>query len=193
MEYEMAKEPAKTKRATVAKKVHISDGKERRSAHVGEEELQFQFATGETLSITRDSVPDDMWTVAGWHGIAQKIGDTYADAKKKGLVAFDEAEAMLENIANGIWVTESQSTGPRIGLLVEAICAALAKAGKDYNESDIAAKCKGEEGTEYRKGAKANPLVKTEYDRLEDERREERRKATAKLAKATDVNTLNDL
>ena len=187
----------KAKKQAVAKKVHIdSEGKESRSASAAEKELQIRFlesdgkTVGKVLSIERDTLSADMWFAAGWHGLAQKLGDTYADAKKKGLVPFDEAEAMLEQIVAGNWVAESLSTGPRIGLLVEAVMAAKAEAGQDCDEAELKGKLADKE---YAKRVKANEQVNAHYKRLEAERAVARSKEAAKAAKAADTSALAEI
>ena len=187
----------KAKRLQVAKKVHIdSDGGEHRSAQAGQKSLEIRFldsageVTNDVIAITRDALTDDMWSCAAWHGLAQKLGDTYADAKKKGLVPFDEASGMLEQIAAGNWVAESLSTGPRIGLLVEAVMAAKAAAGLEADEDAIKAKCADKE---YAKRVKANDSVKAHYDRIVAERATARAKESAKSAKAASDDTATDL
>ena len=180
----------KAKREKTASKVHVhKDGKEHRSAMAGEIRLDIKFVKGDkVLSVSRSDISDDVWECAGWHGIAQKIGDSYAG--ESGDAAYDEAEKMLEQLTAGNWVTESKSTGPRIGLLVEAIVAAKVAAGMEYDEAAIKLKLADKD---YAKSVKANEQVNAHYKRLEAERAAARSKEAQAAAKGADTAGLEDI
>lgn len=175
----------------ISKKVHYdADGNTSRSAVADESKFEMLFATGDKITVVRKDLPDAIWDAAGWHGLAQKLGDSYAGRKESGDDPYENASAMLEQLVAGNWITESKATGPRIGLLVEAVVAAKVKAGKEVDEAGIAERMKDKE---HAKSARANPAVSVEYDRLVAERATARAKATAEKAKGADAGTLDDL
>ena len=175
----------------VSKKVHIDqDGKESRSAVAGETEFRMLFAGGDMIRVTRGDLSDNVWDAAGWHGLAQKLGDSYAGQKESGDDPFENASAMLEQLVAGNWVTESKATGPRIGLLVEAIMAVKANAGLEADEAAIEERCKNKE---YVKGAKARSDVDAEYQRIVGERAKARADKAADKAKGADAQDAADL
>lgn len=166
----------------VSRKIHIdADGKEGRSAVAGETGLRFEFKDGRKFTVTRKDFTNEVWDAAAWHGMAQKLGDSYADCKKSGEDPYDEADKMLEQLKVGNWIVGARSTGPRIGLLVEAIVAAKTKAGLKFDESAIAEKMKDKDAA---KSARANAAVDVEYKRIERERAAEREEAAQTKAKA---------
>lgn len=193
----MAKEPTKEaatekpKRGKVSSKWYIDpEGEKHRSAVANWVEHRIEFSDGHKLSIFRKDLSEDMLACAAAHGISQKRGDAYADSKGDVAVAHEDCLAMDEQILAGNWITTSKSTGPRIGLLVEAVVAAMTKAGKEFDEAGIAERMKDKE---HAKRARANPQVDVEYKRLESERQAARLKAAQEKAKGADSAGLDDL
>lgn len=169
----------------VSKKIHIdADGKESRSAVAGETEFRMLFAGGDMIVVRRSDFSNEVWDAAGWHGVAQKLGDSYAGQKESGDDPFENASAMVEQLRAGTWVTESKATGPRIGLLVEAIMAVKANAGLEADQAEIAERCKDKE---YVKGAKARDDVNAEYQRIVAKRAAER--AAKAIGKAQETES----
>ncbi len=138
---------ADKKRKLVCQKVYVdSDGKDLgRSASPDADELQFRFyadgdesgkPSGDVLHVRAADVPGfsaDLSRTAIcalWHGLAQKVGDRYADSSDPDATPFDVASAQWENIANGVWVEEGKGGGPRITMLFIAFARAMIKAGK---------------------------------------------------------------
>lgn len=99
----------------------------------------------------------------------------------RGDEAMEAMLARLETLEAGEWTSRKGAEGPRVSLLVEAVVAAYAKAGKtkDPEEVKLSLLEKGDEG---RKAVLANPQVKAEYDRLRAEAAAER--AAESAAKA---------
>ena len=189
---------AKTPEATtpdfkgVSKTVHYdAEGEPVRSANAGESKFEMLFATGDKITVERKDLSDEMWIAAGWHGLAQKLGDSYSGQKKTGEDPFTNASAMLDQIVHGNWVAESKASGPRIGLLVEAVVAAKTKAGLEVDEKAVAERLKGDK--EYQKSVRANEQVDAEYKRIEAERAATRAKEAATKAKAADTASLEDI
>ncbi len=175
----------------VCKRFHFdAEGKAHRSAIVGQVAILFLFTSGDNLLVWREDLSEKVWEPASWHGFGNKISDCFAGQKESGDIPFENASAMLEQLVAGNWITESKSTGPRIGLLVEAVVAALTKAGKDVDEPGIAERMKDKE---HAKRAKANPAVAAEYEKIVAERAAKRAKDAAEKAKGTDAADLDDI
>ena len=175
----------------VCKRFHFdAEGKAHRSAIVGQVALMFLFTSGDNLLIWRDDISETIWEPASWHGFGNKVSDSFAGQQKSGDDPYETGSAMLEQLVAGNWVTESKATGPRIGLLVEAVVAAMTKAGKAADEAGIAERMRDKD---HAKRAKANPAVAAEYERLVAERAAARYKAAAEKAKGTDAAGLDDI
>lgn len=170
----------------VCDKVYIdAEGKENRSATVDAVSLAFRFKNGSEVVVDFGKLPKEIIQAAAKHGVAQKIGDTYAGAETVD-EAVERAEAMLESLMTGTWISGRQATGPRIGTLLDAIVAAKAAAGQEADRNAIEAKLKGDEAL--RKNALKNPAIKAEYDRIQAARAAERAKASAKEAKGSEAD-----
>lgn len=99
----------------------------------------------------------------------------------KGEEAYEAISARLETLQSGEWVSRKGATGPRLGLLAEAVVAAMAKAGqtRDLEQTKKTLKEKGDEGrTEILK----NKQIKAEYDRLRAEAMAAKAAESAKAA-----------
>lgn len=79
--------------------------------------VSFTFTNGRVLSIIPGDLPVDMFTRLALHGVAQKVGDSYAGATTPD-EAYANAEAVIEALYAGQWNAGRESTG---GILVEAI------------------------------------------------------------------------
>lgn len=81
--------------------------------------LAFTFAHGGTHTVNFDDLSNDIRAAAMRHGLAQKLGDSFAGDPP------GEAEesflAMLEQLRAGIWSGARTATGPRGGLIAEAL------------------------------------------------------------------------
>lgn len=172
----------------VADKLYLgSDGEESRSASPDAVALLFRFANGEEIKVNRADVPENIAGAAMLHGLAQKIGDTYAGAENLG-EAVEKAKAMAEQLLLGSWTTGRQASGPRIQHLVDAIAAAKEVAGQEVDREAIAQKLR--ENEELRKGALNNPQVRAQYDKQKAERAAAQAKESAKAAKDADTDAL---
>lgn len=99
----------------------------------------------------------------------------------RGEEAYEAISARLETLESGEWVSRKGATGPRLGLLAEAVVAAMAKAGqtRDLEETKQKLKEKGDEG---RKAVLENKSIKAEYDRLRAEAMAAKAAESAKAA-----------
>lgn len=188
------------KRVMVAKKVyHYADGETGRSFKPGCTALDFQFldSMGEkvvdTITVKPSDFPDNVQEAAGWHGLAQKIGDSYAGRKDADQSAFEMASEMVEALKEGTWVAEGESAGPRTTLVLSALANVVAATKKidlakletdkpedfktlmDGLHKSIATK-------EQKAAALKDARIKAEYERLKAEAAAERARMAAEAA-----------
>lgn len=198
----MAKTPKTTDETTqekvtknkIAKKVYMqSDGSESSHATAETVSLEFRFADGETIPVTRDDIGDGCQTAAFWHGLSQKLGDSYAGTanptearegndKRQGLFT------VLELLKLNDWVRPGTGGGPRPSMLIDAILAAIEAAGKDVTD-EIRENVRGMVKTpEDRKKALLNPQVSAQYERVRADRAASKAEAAQKSADETAVD-----
>ena len=173
-----------------AKKFYIAaNGDESRSASADAQVLRFAFSDGTNLEVDPAKLPESIRRCAMFHGLAQKIGDSYA-ATKSVEEAAENAMALYERLEAGEWVGERESAGPRISLVLLAIVRVKEQAGQPLDEAGIAeraAKLKADKA--FRDGAMANPAVKAAFAAIQAERAAERAAEAAKAAGAAPVDT----
>ena len=180
-------ETPKKKRASVAEKSYLySDGESGRHAKPGTEVLVFKFADGETYEVRGSDLPPAIMEAAAYHGLSQKLGDSYAGAKGNIADARDAFETVLERLTNGDWVTVGEGPGTRPSMVADAVKAALEELGETVDEdryAGIMEKVKGKDG---REGALKNALVTKHYERIKAERAAEKAAKAAKNAEGAD-------
>jgi hypothetical protein len=143
--------------------------------------LDLRFASGDVVAVTLDGLSDAMKVAAAYHGLSQKLGDTYAG--KSADDALEGVESLWERIQEGHWVAERESAGPRTSLLEEAIKAACAKVNQPVadNLSEMLKAMSNDD----RKGLLADARVKAEYEAIRAARAAEKAaKAAASAAEA---------
>ena len=181
---------------TVSKTYTYSDGDTGRSAKPGCMALTLTFGEGDDapkIVVDASKFSDEVRHCATYHGLSQKIGDSYASLKDDDS-RYEAASAMVEHLMTGVWVAEGEGAGPRITLLVEAIMRAAKVAGKKADEAAIAAKCSDKEtGKAYREGALKNAQVAAQYEQIKAERAAERAAKKAEAAKQAADKGLGDL
>lgn len=162
-------------RTQVAKKVYITAaGDESAHATPDAERLEFRFANGETLVVNPNDIGANCRTAALFHGLSQKIGDSYAGAKGDADTAYESAQTILERLINDDWVRQGEGVGARPSLVSEAVIAALEENGEtvdDERKKGIVEKLKGKEA---RDRALANAVINSHYERIKAERAAER-------------------
>lgn len=161
--------PTKTPRKKFCTKVYVDkDGKDSRHANPGVDKLEFRFENGNTVPVDLKTIGKGCAKAAAWHGIAQKIGDSYNKAETAD-EAQETMEAMLERLVSDEWVRAGEGAGPKTGVLVQAIVNAKLAAGDECDEARVAlirAKVATKEG---RDGAMANAVIHAEYKKLQAE------------------------
>ena len=172
--------------AKVCEKIYLDgDGNEHRSASTEAAALQFRFANGQEVTVDLSKFPKEIVQAAAWHGVAQKIGDSYAGSETVD-EAVERAQTMLENLEGGTWVATRTAAGPRPSLLVDAIVAAKTEAGQEVDPVAIAQKLKDQ--PDLKKNALQNPVIKSHYDKIKAERAAAKAKESAKEARGAEAD-----
>ena len=178
---------AKATRKKFCSKVYVlKDGTESRHASPDVDRLEFRFTNGNIVPVKLNEIGKGTARAAAWHGVAQKIGDSYNKAVDAG-EAQEATETMLERLTQDEWTKPGEGAGPKTGVLVAAIVAALTKAGEtvdEAREAGIKAKVADKAG---REGAMANPAILAEYKQLQAEAAAERAAKAATAAQASEV------
>jgi hypothetical protein len=175
-------------REKIAKKVYVlENGDEAAHASPDVSHLEFRFESGDTIIVRLEDIDNGCRTAAAWHGISQKLGDTYAG--KDAAEAAEEVQSLLERLQSGDWIKAREGGGPRPTLVIEAIVCALIDNGEEVSDerrATIAAKVNTP--TE-RKRALKQPAVQAHFERLKAERAADK---AAKAAEDAD-GEVNDL
>jgi len=174
-------------RESIAKKVYV-DAEGGESSHAGPNvvELRFDFSDGTQIGVTKSNVGATCQIASFWHGLAQKLGDTYAG--KTVAEAIEAVETVLERLAADDWVKAREGAGARPSLVVDAIIAALVAAGQVVDEARKAGIVEKTKDKADRDAALANPVIKAEYERIKAERAAAR---ASKAAAAAEGQTLD--
>ncbi len=181
---ETTKKPTRKKFCT---KVYVDkDGGESRHANPNVERLELRFTNGNTVTARLKEIGKGCAVASAWHGMAQKIGDSYNKAETPE-DAQESAETMLERLVGDEWVKPGEGAGPKTGVLVQAIVNAIAASeGPDTIDTDrlqaIRDKVSDKDG---REGAMANAAILAEYKQLQAESAAKRAADAAKKAKGT--------
>lgn len=175
--------------AKAKKSYFLSDGTEVRSATPEAVRLTFAFANGDKLDVDPSKLSDNVRKCAMFHGLAQKIGDSYAGSKTPD-EASEEASSLWERLEAGEWIAERESAGPRISLILAAVVKARADAGKPFTEAEQAERAERlKTDKTYRESVMANGAVKAAYAAIQAERAAERAKKAAEEAGTAPVVT----
>lgn len=199
------------KRITHVRKVYeYDDGSEGRSAKPNWTKLRFEalapekdgddnFVVLDSRTIEREAALKwDIAPCAMGHGLSQKVGDDLAGLPKKAKedgasfdpekgyseYAMERVDAMLDNFANGIWVTESEggSGAGSVTILFTAICQAYEQGGAALDE-DAQAELRGKlKDEEFRKAAAEVAEVKAAMEEIKAARAAERAKKAREAA-----------
>lgn len=154
-------------RTKVADKVFLdAQGEESRHASQDTTKLEFRFTDGTVREVDLEKIGAKCKAAALWHGLSQKLGDSYAGAKGVVGDAIESLDTVLERLANDDWVKAGEGPGTRPSLVADAIKAALEKAGQTVDEERYATIREKVKGNENRKAALAIPEVAVEYERL---------------------------
>lgn len=137
--------------------------------------VEFTFGNGETLTLLRSEVSDEIWNRAALHGILQKAGDSYAGAKGDYGVGVSACRSVLDGLRKGVWNAgrEEGEGKPKLQELAEAM-ARIKQLAVDVALTKVAAL-----DDDTRKALRAHPQVKLAVAQIRAE------KAAAALAAAT--------
>ena len=105
----------------VAQKLFIgADGGESRHANPDAVTMLIKFGNGHTLTVDPAKFPAAIAKCLLLHGASQKVGDSYASAENID-DAIENAEGVLENLYEGIWIERAEGAGVRSSVLAEAL------------------------------------------------------------------------
>ena len=82
------------------------------------EGMGFDFNNGESLEILLKDIPAHLINHLACHGLAQKVGDSYAGCKGDVAVAMSSAQAVINSLINGEWNAKRQGTG---GIVIDVL------------------------------------------------------------------------
>lgn len=175
--------------AKAKKSYYLQDGTEVRSASPEAVRLTFAFANGDRLDVDPSKLSEQVRYCAMFHGLAQKIGDSYAGSKTPD-EASEEASSLYERLEAGEWIAEREAAGPRISLILAAVVKARADAGKPFSDAEIAERSERlKTDKPYRESVMANGAVKAAYAAIQAERAAERAAKAAADAGGTPTTT----
>lgn len=140
----------------------------------------FKFANGVVLNATGISLDPkfDELGITGrrlfLHGLAQKIGDEYANSEGNVDNAVDWAQAMYERLQSGEWSEARQGGGGVMpSLVVEAVERTLEERGVVVDEATkvkLTAKYSGKDSKPARDKALTDDMVNKHYEAIKSER-----------------------
>lgn len=182
------------KRESVATRAYVDgSGKDHKSPSAETTKLRLTFKGGTVREFSPANYPDPIKTALIWHGLSQKMGDTWAGAKGDIDVAIENADSMDEQLRNGTWTERAEGVGPQPTLVAEAVWRALVASSTDGGKTtpdgrplDDARKattielCK-DKAT--REGALKDDKIAAEYEAIKAERAAARAKDAADKAK----------
>lgn len=137
------------------------------------------FTDGRQVSVGFDELSEAMKMELMAHGLSQKLGDSYSQAKGNLNYAFAECEGVAEALKRGEWNRRGGGKAGQ-GILAEAIARLT---GKDVAEVAALLAAKDDEA---RKALRKDPRVAAEIKAIELERA----KAKAAKAEGSDLNGL---
>ena len=86
-------------------------------------ELTITFGNGKVVTVDSNKLSEDIRKQLMLHGLAQKVGDSYAGAKGNYAEAIQSAEDVVEQLIAGVWKAArgEGDAKPRLAELAEAI------------------------------------------------------------------------
>jgi hypothetical protein len=175
--------------AEKCKKLYIdAEGNKSRSWHEGAVGLLFLFANGEERAVEREQFPPNIRAAHEFHGMSQKLGDSYASAEsvEAAVEAFDtRLEASLE----GRWLDRTEGA-VRTSDLAQAMHNLKPEKYPDVKAAQAAIATMTKEE---RKARESIPQVAAEIERLRFERAQAKVKAAQEAAAKAGGEALADL
>lgn len=85
--------------------------------------MAFNFGNGEVLSVHPNELPEEQQENLKYHGILQKVRDSFSSAKGDYAYAISAASKVIENLKNNKWVAgrEASEAKPKTGELAQAL------------------------------------------------------------------------
>lgn len=141
------------------------NAKAKKSIDLENARVIFEFADGgEPLVVEATALPKAMQQHSLLHGVSQKVGDSYSGVDTPA-EARKFAEAAVEQLMNGEWKVQRESTGGgAVSLLVEAL--ARATGHPTEKAAEVVAKLDDDQRKELRK----KPAVKAPIEAIKIER-----------------------
>jgi uncharacterized small protein (DUF1192 family) len=175
---------------TVATKTYIdANGSESRHASPEAVALVFAFTNGGTHRIALGDFPEDTLKAAAWHGISQKIGDSYANSKDADASAEDMFLDQLDALTRGDWLKAREVAGARTTIVAEALAALKPDKYPTVEAAQVAISA----WTKDERAEKVKvPVLAAEIARIKAERAAEVASKAAEVAAGSDV-TAEDL
>lgn len=151
----------------------------------------FEFGNGTTLTVDPSDFSDEIRTRLMFHGVLQKVGDSYAGAKGDYSKGITWAQEVIDQLKAGEWRAKpgEGGTGPRLGEIAEALAELKGVSVEDARKAvDTAAALAGTE--EEKKAGAAKIKAWREHPQVKAQIAEIRaRKAKAELAAAQESGT----
>lgn len=173
------------KRAKIADRVYVSPSGESRNANPDSTALNFKFANGKTMSFAIAKFPVNVQKCFAWHGLSQKIGDSFASAKGNIDEAIENVEALVEVLMAGTWVEKGEGVGAAPSLVLEAVIRALKAEGQVVDDARVAKAAETLKIKEKREGALKDPKIAAAYAAIRAERAVAKAKEAAVGAKGS--------
>lgn len=128
----------------------------------------FDFGNGKSLRVDVSELNEEIRTRLMFHGLLQKVGDSYAGAKGDYAKALESAQSVIDQLKSGEWraARGEGGTGPRLGELAEALARIKGVTVEEARAAvDAAAALDGTEeqkaaGAEKLKAWRAHPQIK---------------------------------
>ncbi len=148
--------------------------------------IEFTFADFDDVMVALSDIPENVRVALAWHGLSQKLGDSYANASKKPAEdCYDSFQATLERLVAGDWVKAREAVGPRTSMVFEAVLAVMAKAGKPADDATQKAIREALADKPERDRAMADARVKLAYEQIKLDRAQARMAKLEAAASAT--------
>lgn len=174
-----------TKRAKVADRAYLTPAGDSRNAKPDATGLKFTFADKSSRTVALDKFPANIQKCLAWHGLSQKLGDSFAAVKGNVTDALENFDALVEVLMSGTFVEKGEGVGPAPTLIFEAIMRAHKAAGTAPKNGEEAIKAMLKDKA-IREGALKDPKIAAAYAAIRAERAQAQAKEAAAKAKGSD-------
>jgi hypothetical protein len=132
--------------------------------------VRIEFTDGTKVEVNVNELSEDVRALAAFHGISQKLGDSYAGADSVD-EARESAEAVRDNLLAGNWTAGREGGGGGVSILVQALFEATQHEGRTLEDCQ---ELVADMSDEQRKGLRQLPQIKANMDRIAAERAQKR-------------------